>query len=164
MEMETFIAVIAVILGIIGIIGSVVPGIPGPPLSWIGMLLLYFWGGTNGAGEPMSITLLMVMLAVTVIVTILDYIIPIKFNKVTGGGKAGSWGSVIGMIVGLFVPPIGIILGALLGAFIGEFVFAKQTAGTSVKSAVGTFLGFLCGTGMKLICCGVMMYYIIVYI
>lgn len=162
--MEIFAIVVAVILGVIGIIGSVVPGIPGPPLSWVGMLLLYIWGGTNGDGQTMSLTILMVMLGVTIVVTVLDYLIPIWFNKTTGGGKAGSWGAIIGMIVGLIVPPIGLIVGALLGAFIGELIFAKATTVTALKSALGTFLGFLCGTGMKLIVCGVMMYFILVYL
>jgi len=56
--MTTAIAIIAVFLGIIGIIGSIVPALPGPPLSWVGMLLLYFWGGTNRAGDEMSLALL----------------------------------------------------------------------------------------------------------
>ena len=42
--METFLAIVAIILGIVGIIGSIVPGIPGPPLSWVGLLILYAWG------------------------------------------------------------------------------------------------------------------------
>ncbi len=37
-------------------------------------------------------------------------------------------------------------------------------AAASLKSAIGSFLGFLFGTGIKLIASGAMMYYIIVYI
>ena len=49
--METFIAILAIVLGIVGIIGSVAPALPGPPVSWVGMLVLYIWGaGTNGTG------------------------------------------------------------------------------------------------------------------
>ena len=33
----------------------------------------------------------------------------------------------------------------------------------SVKSAFGAFLGFMFGTGIKLICAAVMLFYIIVY-
>jgi hypothetical protein len=55
------------------------------------------------------------------------------------------------------------ILGSLLGAFVAELLFAGKNAADSVKSAFGAFLGFLFGTGLKLICCGVMMFYIIVY-
>ena len=173
--MEIFIAILAVLCGIIGIIGSIAPALPGPPLSWVGLLLLYFWGGTNGAGEEMSLTLLgageemsltllLVWLGITVAVTILDYVVPAYFTKVTGGSKYASIGATVGLIAGLFIPPVGMILGSLLGAFIAELVFAGKNSGTALKSALGAFIGFIAGTGMKLIVCGVMMYYIIVYI
>ena len=69
-----------------------------------------------------------------------------------------------GMLVGLFVPPVGIILGTLLGAFLAELVFADKNGWESAKSALGAFMGFLCGTGIKLIASGMMMYYIVVYL
>ncbi len=162
--MEVVAAVFAVLLGLAGLVGSVVPGIPGPPLSWIGLLLLYFWGGVNAAGAPMSLTILLVWLGIVIVVTVLDYVIPMFFNKFTGGGKAGSIGAVVGLVVGLIVPPVGMIVGALLGAFIGELIFARRSAGTALKSALGTFLGFLATSGVKLICTGIMFYYIIVYL
>jgi len=161
---ETFIAIAAIALGIVGIIGSVAPALPGPPLSWLGMLLLYIWGGgTNGAGEPMSTTFLLVWLFIVGVVSLLDYVVPAYFTKLTGGSKYGGWGAIVGLIIGLIYPPVGMILGSLLGAFVAELLFAGKNAADSVKSAFGAFLGFLFGTGLKLICCGVMMFYIIVY-
>ena len=71
--MEIFIAIVAVLCGITGIIGSIAPALPGPPISWVGMLLLYFWGGTDGAGETMSLTILLVWLGIVIVVSILDY-------------------------------------------------------------------------------------------
>lgn len=57
--METFIIVAAILLGILGMVGSVAPALPGPPLSWLGLLVLYFWGsGTNAAGDRISLTVL----------------------------------------------------------------------------------------------------------
>ena len=162
--METFIAILAILLGIAGIVGSIVPALPGPPLSWLGLLFLYLWGGgTDGDGNPMTLTFLLIWLAVTVIVTILDYVVPAYFTKLTGGSKAGGWGSTIGLFVGLLFGPIGMIVCSLLGAFLGEFVFAKKSAGTSVVSALGAFLGFLFGTGIKLIASGIMLYKAVVF-
>lgn len=162
--METFIAIAAIVLGIVGIIGSVAPALPGPPLSWLGMLLLYIWGsGVNSAGEPMSTSFLLIWLAIVGVVSLLDYVVPAYFTKLTGGSKYGGWGAIIGLIIGLIYPPVGMILGSLLGAFAAELLFAGKNAADSVKSAFGAFLGFLFGTGLKLICCGVMMFYIIVY-
>ena len=162
--METFIAILAIILGIVGIIGSIAPALPGPPVSWVGMLVLYIWGGgANGAGDPLTTKFLLIWLGIVIVVSILDYIVPAYFTKLTGGSKYGSWGAVIGLFVGLIYPPVGIILGSLLGAFLAELLFANKPAINSLKSALGAFLGFLFGTGLKLICSAVMLFYIIVY-
>lgn len=163
--MEVLIAVLAVLAGVTGILGSILPALPGPPLTWVGMLLLYFWGGTDGAGEHMSLTLLLVMLGITVAVSIIDYVVPLYFTRLTGGTKAAERGAMAGLIFGLLVvPPVGMILGSFLGAFLAELYYARKTTGDALKSALGSFLGFITGTGLKLIVCGVMMYYIIVYI
>lgn len=161
--LEIVIAIIAIVLGIIGIIGSIIPGIPGPPISWIGMLLLYLWGGGTHAGHPMTLAVLIIWLVLTIVITVLDYIVPAYFTRITGGTKYSSIGSTIGLIVGMFISPIFMIIGTLLGAFLAELIFAKKEAGPAIKSALGAFFGFLLGTGMKLIACGIMMYDIIIY-
>lgn len=151
--------ILALIAGIIGIIGSIVPGIPGPPVGWAGMLLVYF-GGENGS-HPFGVTTLLVWLGITVLVTILDYIVPMQFTKMTGGTKAASRGAVLGLIVGMLLPPLGMIVGSIAGAFFGELFAADKDVWQSFKASVGTFLGFLFGTGLKLISSGLMLYYII---
>ena len=162
--METFIAIAAIVLGIIGIVGSIAPGLPGPPLSWLGMLIIYIWGsGSIAAGEPMSTTFLLIWLGVVIIISILDYLVPAYFTKLTGGSKYGGWGAIAGLFIGMIYPPVGMIFGSLLGAFVAEFLFAGKDAGASLKSAFGAFMGFLAGTGIKLICSGVMLFYIIIY-
>ena len=65
--------------------------------------------------------------------------------------------------MGMIVPPVGMIMGSLIGAFLAELLFAGKDAGTSLKSAFGAFLGFMAGSGVKLICTAVMMFYIVVY-
>ena len=163
--MDTVLLIFGILLGIIGIVGSIVPGIPGPPLSFIGVLLMYFRKGLDSGGDPMGVTLLLVLLAVTIAVTVLDYVVPAWFTKITGGTKYASRGATIGLIAGLIFPlPIGMIAASLLGAFVGELFFANKDAASSVKSALGAFLGFLAGTGAKLISSAVMLYYIIVFI
>ncbi len=163
--MEIIVAVLAVIFGVVGIFGSFLPALPGPPISWIGLLMMYLWGGVNGNGEPMSLTLLLVMLGVTVLVMIVDYIVPLWFTKLTGGSKYAGWGSMVGLVAGLILPlPVGMILASVIGAFLAEFIFARKNAAESLKSSIGAFLGFLFGSGIKIIACAVMLYYIIVYI
>ena len=65
-KVETFIAILALLLGIVGIVGSIAPGLPGPPLSWVGLLVLYLWGGgTDGGGDPMTLRFLLLWLSST---------------------------------------------------------------------------------------------------
>ena len=162
--MSTVIIILAVLCGVIGIAGSILPGLPGPPVSWVGLLILYIWGnGANAAGEPMTTTFLLVWLAITVVVCIVDYVVPAYFTRVTGGSKAAGRGAIIGLLVGMFVPPVGIILGTLGGAFLAEYLVARKGGWDSARSAIGALLGFFFGTGIKLIASGLMMYYIIVF-
>ena len=155
--------IIALVLGIIGIIGSVVPGLPGPPVGWAGMLMAFLAKGTDKAGDPMSMKLLLVWLVIMIVVSVMDYTIPSYFTKMTGGSKYASRGCIAGLILGMFFTPVGMIGGALIGAFLSEFIWADKGVWSSFKATVGAFLGFLCGTGVKLISSAVMMYYIVVY-
>lgn len=157
-------AVLAVIAAIIGIIGSVVPGIPGPPISWIGLLFAYLSKGVDGGGEPMTSTFLFIWLAITVAVTVLDYIMPAWFTRATGGHKAASTGAIIGLFAGMIIPPIGILAGSLLGAFLAEFLVEQRGVWDSMKASMGAFLGFILTTGMKLVASGIMCYYTIIYL
>lgn len=156
---STILIVLAIILAVIGIIGSIVPGLPGPPLSWIGLLLAFLSHKMGGA--DMTLTTVLIWLAVTVIVSILDYTVPAKFTKLAGGSKAGSQGALIGMIIGIFLTPIGMIPCSLAGAFLAEMFQEDKSAGQAFKAALGTFAGFLVGTGMKLIVSVAMAYYIL---
>ena len=163
--METTIAIIAIIAGIIGIVGSIRPGLPGVPISWIGLLILYIWGnGTNSSGEPLSTALLVVWAIIVIAVTILDYVVPPIITKKMGGSKYAEKGSIYGMIFGIIFTPIGMILGAFLGALLAELVVAKKKTDEALKAAVGSFLGFILGTGIKTIAAVCIFWYIIVYI
>ena len=159
--MSIALIVFAVILGVVGIIGSIVPGLPGPPISWIGLLSAFFGRRIAESDNEITLTCLLIWLAITLIVTVLDYIIPAKFTRMVGGTKAGSWGAMIGLLVGIIFTYIGMIAGCFLGALIGELVFGKKEAGASFKSALGAFAGVMAGTGLKLITTVTMMFYII---
>lgn len=164
MSMETVIIILAILAGIIGIVGSIIPGLPGPPISWVGMFMLYLWGnGANGSGEPMSTSVLLIWGLVMVAVTVIDYVVPMYFTKVTGGSKYAERGALIGLVAGIILTPIGMILGSFLGAFLGELLCAKQDPLASLKAAIGSFVGFIAGTGIKTIAAVLMMWQIIVY-
>jgi Uncharacterized protein conserved in bacteria len=151
--MDILLLIIGVFCILIGIIGCIVPALPGPPLSYIGLLLLQF---TKYADY--SLTLLIVLAVLVVIITIVDNVVPIYMTKKFGGSKWGVWGATVGLLVGLF----GGIPGTIIGPFIGALTF-ELIAGTktqhAIKSASGSFIGFILGIGGKLVISGIITYY-----
>jgi hypothetical protein len=144
--MDILLVIISALFIVLGLIGSVLPILPGPPLSWIGLLLLYLTKAVE-----MSTTLIVITGIIAIIIFILDYIIPSMGTKKFGGSKAGMIGTSIGLVVGLISPiPGGIILGPFLGAFIGEMI-NKNNSRTAFKAAIGSFIGFLASTFIKFI-------------
>ncbi|NLD21902.1 MAG: DUF456 domain-containing protein [Bacteroidales bacterium] len=163
--MGTLLLILAIFAGLVGIIGSIVPALPGPPISWVGILLMYLRHNMGLGSDKMTTTLLFVMLALTIVVTVLDYVVPAYFTRKTGGSKAAAWGSIAGLFVGMFFfPPWGVIIGAFAGAFIAEIIIENKESKEALRAAWGAFLGFIFGTGLKLTCSAVMLYYIIVSI
>jgi uncharacterized protein len=147
--MELVLVIIAIILTLAGLAGCVLPAIPGPPLNFIGLLLLQW------AWQPFSTITLVVLGIITIIVLILDYMIPVWGAKIFGATRYGIWGSIIGMLAGIFLTPIGMIMGLLLGAIIGDMLAGKKPL-EALKSGAGTFLGTMAGMLVKLIVAGIM--------
>lgn len=148
--------IIAIFLAVAGLIGCILPVLPGPPISWGALLLLYFFG--NG---EMSLRFLLIWLGITVVVTILDYIVPAQFTRLTGGSKAAGRGSLVGLFAGLiFFPPWGMIIGAFLGALAAEVLINRNALADSIKPALGSFAGFFAGTFIKLVASGLMFWYL----
>ena len=145
--MEYFLLILGFILMLVGIIGSILPALPGPPISWVGILMLYLCEGISINYWILGVTLL-----IAVIIGILDYIIPAKGTKYFGGSKYGIWGTNIGLVVGIFAPiPFGFLIGPFVGALVGELIYNSQEKGRAFKAATGSFIGFLVGTFMKVL-------------
>jgi uncharacterized protein YqgC (DUF456 family) len=131
----------------IGVIGSVLPILPGVPISWLGLLVLYF-----APSLPFDSFFITVTGIIAITLYVLDYIIPALGAKKFGGSKAGMWGTTIGLMVGVVTPiPFGILIGTFTGAFIGETVFNKTEGPQAFKAAIGSFIGFLSSTFIKFI-------------
>ncbi len=154
--LDIFLTALGCTLILIGLIGCVIPIVPGPPLSFLGMLSLEYtlWGNFD------SDTLWTFGL-IAVVVTALDYIVPIWGTKKFGGSRAGIWGASIGLLIGLFFGPLGIIFGPFIGAFIGELT-QKTATDKALIAALGSFIGILMGVILKLIASGFMTYYFII--
>ncbi len=148
--MDTVLIAIGLICVIIGVFGSFMPVLPGPTISWFGILLLYLTKSVENNYWILGITFI-----ITIVISILDYIIPAKGTKKFGGSKYGIWGTNLGMILGFFfIPlPLGFMIGAFLGAFLGELYFNSQDKQRALKAATGSILGFLASSFMKFIVC-----------
>jgi uncharacterized protein len=147
--------VLGSVLMLAGIAGCILPLLPGPPLCYLALLIQQLQ-----SDPPYSTKFLVIWAVITIVVTGLDYVIPIYGTKKFGGTKYGMWGCVIGLLVGLWLGPIGIIAGPFVGALIGELV-ANSNADQAIRAAMGSFIGFLMGTLLKLIVCFVMIWYFI---
>ena len=145
--MDILIMVLAIILMVGGIAGCVLPILPGAPLAYAGLLLLHFTGLAH-----FSTAQLIVWLIVVVVLQVVDYITPLLGSKYSGGTSFGNRGCVAGTLLGLFFMPWGIILGPFLGAVAGEIMGGSDFP-HAVRAGIGTLIGFLLGTLLKVIVC-----------
>lgn len=171
MDTDTILGVIAIICGVLGIIGVIIPGIPGSVLSWAGLFIAYFISYSE-------ISTFMVVLwgIISLIVIVIDYVLPGYFTKKFGGTKAGMWGATIGVFASFALTaiiPFAILVGPFAGAVIGEIIGMKRKARLSpdapkpstkqaFKVGIGSLISFLVGTFLKLVTSCWMLYHIIV--
>lgn len=154
--MGIFILILCLILVIGGFIFSILPPIPGPLLPLGGLYLLHFLHPQHF----FSLQFVLIMTVITVLILIIENIIPIWGTKKLGGSKAGILGSTIGLFAGLILltpimGPFSIIVGPFAGAMAGE-LFSGKGMDVAFRSGLGSFLGFLAGTGLKLMITAVM--------
>ncbi len=159
--MNLFLIILAALFVIVGILGSVLPALPGPPLSWLGLLLLHF-----STAADYSTTFLIITALIAALITVLDYVLPSLSTKKHGGSKAGVWGCNIGLIISIIGLPfgpqglLGVIFWPFVGALLGE-IFGGKKDKEALRAAWGAFLGFLSGTGLKLVYCLVIAFFVV---
>lgn len=147
--MDIFLIILAIIMMVGGLIGCVLPALPGPPLVYVGILFAE-WSGY----ADFSVTALVAWGIATIAVSVIDFMLTPWMTKRFGGSRAANRGSIIGLIVGMFLPfPVGILFGPFVGALVGELIFNRAKTGVAMKAALGAFLSFFVGTGIKLMVC-----------
>ena len=152
--------IIGAIFILLGLLGSVLPALPGPPLSFIGLFLFAL---IRDFSPPLTPTLIIIMLIITIAVTVLDYFIPLIGAKKYGTSKWGIYGSIVGMIVGAFFSPFGVLLGAFLGAVLVEWMVSRKEK-QALRAGWGIFVGSIFGMILKLGISGIMAYYFLLSI
>ncbi len=152
--MEILWIIIGSLFIVAGFIGVFVPIIPGTPLIYVSLLIMQFL-----LGSPFTWTFLVVWGLVVAVVATLDGLIPAEGARRMGGSRYGIYGCLIGALVGLvFFPPFGIIVGPIAGAFIGELISGRKSR-SAWRAAMGSFVGYLVATVLKLSVSVVLAYY-----
>lgn len=154
--MDILLIVLGSILIIAGIIGCILPLIPGPPLVYLSLICLQLTSKV-----PYGEDFLVLWALLTIAVLVADYYIPVWGTKKFGGSKGGTWGATVGLIAGMFLfPPVGMIAGPFIGAYLGEILYGRNSD-QALRSAIGSFIGFITGTVMKVVISLMMTYYFI---
>ena len=136
---------LAGILIVAGFVASILPNLPGIPVMFGGMLLAA-WVGHFDKIPVWVIVILAVLAAFSVVFDFLAGTWGAKRYGASGWAVAGAF---IGTIIGLFFNIPGLLLGPFIGAVLGQLI-----AGSHIKHAakvgVGTWIGLLVGTAIKL--------------
>jgi len=133
----------AIILSIVGIAGCVLPILPGPLISFAALLLIRFT-----TDIAISTEVLIFFGAATLLVTLIDNLLPIFMPFKFGSSGWGIFGAGCGFLLGLFFPPLGFIIGAFIGAIVMELL-KKGMLGEALVAGIGSFIGFMVGTIAK---------------
>lgn len=161
--MDWIIIIIGSILLILGIIGCIIPALPGPPIAYISLPLLLAY---SDLVEYPSTGFLFTSAFVVIAITVIDYFLPAWGTKKFGGSDAGKRGSMVGLVLSLFFPifgPLTILIGPFVGAVAGEIISGKSTE-VALRSGLGSFLGFVAGSVLKLMVVGWIAYRFIDYL
>jgi uncharacterized protein YqgC (DUF456 family) len=145
LELQSLYYALAVILVLVGIAGVILPALPGLPLVFAGMLLAAWAGDFQQIGWVTLVVLgLLTLLSVGV-----DFFATLVGAKRVGASKKALLGAVLGTFAGLFFGPVGLFAGPFVGALLGELWHGREI-GQAAKVGLGTWLGILLGTVLKL--------------
>ena len=103
--MDVLLSILAILFGVVGCVGCIVPVLPGVMLAYAGYVCLYFCSYAD-----ISVAWLVAFGVLTLIVSVLDYLLPSYMTKKFGGTKAGERGAMAGVLGGFFFGPVGIIV------------------------------------------------------
>ena len=150
MTPETIFYVLAAIMMLVGIVGTVLPALPGVPLVFAGMLLAAWAGHFEEVGG----WTLAVLAVLTLLSLGIDFAATLMGAKRVGASKPALIGAMIGTFAGLAFGIVGIFVGPFVGALIGELMWLRgvgsQELGQATKVGLGTWLGIVVGTILKL--------------
>ena len=150
--MEIALCCLAALLLLIGVAGTILPALPGVPLVFAGMWLAAWTDHFQHIGW-INLTLLGLLSLIAILV---DFLAGLVGAKRVGASGLALLGAAVGTLLGIFFGLIGLLFGPFFGAVVGELVAgSKMNKATTV--GVGTWIGLLFGTLLKLALCFTML-------
>jgi uncharacterized protein YqgC (DUF456 family) len=144
MDIALYALAIALILG--GLIGTVLPTLPGIPMIFGGLWL----AAALDDYQHLGVSWLIVLGVLAAFGVAMDFIAASLGAKRVGASSMAIWGASIGTFIGMFFGIPGLILGPFVGALAGELISSKSVL-RSAHVGIGTWLGLLFGTLVKLV-------------
>jgi len=144
MDIALYTLAIALIVG--GLIGTVLPTLPGIPMIFGGLWL----AAALDDYQHLGVSWLIVLGILAAFGVAMDFIAASLGAKRVGASSMAIWGASIGTFIGMFLGIPGLILGPFVGALAGELISSKSVL-RSAHVGVGTWLGLLFGTLVKLV-------------
>lgn len=142
---------ITVLVMLVGLLGTFLPLLPGIPLIWLAALGYSAVTGFYPVGWNVIFWFGVIMLASFAI----DALAQAYGTKRYGASRWGVVGSLVGTLLGFPLGLIGLIFGPLAGAFVFELLGGRHPE-QALRAGIGSFLGFLGGSLIKVIMAAVM--------
>lgn len=144
--MDIALYVLAALLMIGGLAGNILPALPGIPMIFGGIWLV----AAVDHYQRLGTWWLVIIGVLGSIGVAMDFVATALGAKRVGASKLALWGAAIGTIVGMFFGLAGLVLGPFAGAVLGELL-AGNSVLRSAHVGIGTWIGLLFGTLIKLV-------------
>jgi hypothetical protein len=142
--MEILLYVLGAAALVAGIAGVVLPALPGSALLVVGAVLVGWADGfTRVSGWTVA-----ACAAIGVAIWVVDFAAGILGARAFGASRWAVIGAGLGLLVGMFLGLPGIVLGPAVGAIVLEYA-RDPNFERALKAGVGTFLGFVLGSAVK---------------
>lgn len=139
--------ILVILLFLVGMAGAVVPILPGVVAVYAGFIVYGLFFGF----EELDVWFWLITTFIALAIFIADYAVSALGVKKFGGSKASVWASTIGVIAGPFViPAFGLVLGPFIGAVLVELARGTRPR-EALKIGVGSVVGLLASTAVKIV-------------
>lgn len=139
--------ILAGLLALGGLILTIL-SLPGVWLIFLSALIVAILGDF----QTITVLTLLILFSLCILSTVVDNLLLALVSKKSGASNYGALGALLGGMLGLLIANIpGMLIGPFLGAVLAEYLLAKKSFNQSLKSGWASFVGFLLGTGLKIL-------------